>query len=167
MRTNGTSRNLRDRLSVGFPSELPTVSKYVDSVRVHVSACKNSGSQQHRLRYKEECWLVSQDRWITEQRAAAGSWDSIIRVLQSCLDEAVAQRDLEEHPTAISPDAFVRELQAEQAADHQEEVATTEALHRRTPTAYRRVVDLASIKINAIRRKARMAAALATTHRSA
>lgn len=155
-----SSRNLRERLSPRPEGYEPIQTPYVANVRVQVDRCKNSGSQQHRLRYQNECWLISQDRWITEQRAAGESWDTIINVLQSCVAEASAIRDNEDVLADITPDAFVEDVKVERAAGFYEDSATDEALHYRSPGYYRRVADYARAQAEALEKKARRAIAL-------
>lgn len=155
-----TSRNLAERLRPKPANYEPIQTPYVANVRVQVDRCKNSGSQQHRLRYGDECWLISQDRWIAEQRAAGASWSEIIAVLQSCLSEATALRDNEEVLADITPDAFVEDVKVERVAGFHEDSATDEALHYRSPGYYRRVADYARAQAEALDRKARRAIAL-------
>jgi hypothetical protein len=162
MTQNGkaTSRNLAERLRPKPANYEPCQRPYVANVRVQVDRCKNSGSQQHRLRYGDECWLISQDRWITEHRAAGESWDKIIAVLQACVDEAKAARDNEDVLAEITPDAFIEAVKVERAAGFHEDSATDEALHYRSPGYYRRVADYARAQAEALDRKARRAIAL-------
>jgi hypothetical protein len=162
MNQNGksTSRNLAERLRPKPANYEPIQAPYVANVRVQVDRCKNSGSQQHRLRYGDECWLISQHRWITEQRAAGESWEKIIAVLQSAVDEASAIRDNEEVLADITPDAFLADVQTERAAGFYEDAATDEAIHYRSPGYYRRVADYARAQADALERKARKALAL-------
>jgi hypothetical protein len=162
MTQNGkaTSRNLAERLRPKPANYEPCQRPYVANVRVQVDRCKNSGSQQHRLRYGDECWLISQDRWITEHRAAGESWDKIIAVLQACVDEAKAARDNEDVLAEITPDAFIEAVKVERVAGFHEDSATDEALHYRSPGYYRRVADYARAQAEALDRKARRAIAL-------
>lgn len=156
-----TSRNLRERLSPKPVNYEPIQAPYVANVRVQVDKLKNSGSQQHRLRYGDECWLVSQDRWIKEHRAAGESWEKIIGVLTACVDEASAMRDNEEALAEVTPDAFVEDVRVESAAGFYEDTATIEALHFRSAGHFRSVAERARAQAEALQRKARKATAIA------
>lgn len=156
-----TSRNLRERLSPKPVNYEPIQPPYVANVRVQVDKLKNSGSQQHRLRYGDECWLVSQDRWLKECRAAGETWEKIIGVLQSCVDEASAIRDNEEALAEVTAEAFVEDARRECAAGFYEDTATIEALHFKSAGHFRSVAERARSQAEALQRKARKATALA------
>lgn len=156
-----TSRNLRERLHQRPLNYEPIQAPYVANVRVQVDKLKNSGSQQHRLRYGDKCWLITQDLWINELRGAGETWDKIISVLQACVDEASARRDNEEALAEVTADAFVENVRTEQAAGFYEDTATIEALHHRSPGHFRSVAERARSQAEVLQRKARLATALA------
>jgi hypothetical protein len=145
-------------------------SMYVQHIRPYVADCPNSGSQQHRLRYGDENWLISQYRWLVEQRAHGADWSRLRRVLQACVDELDVMAELEAAAVAINTDAFADTAREECAAEFSENLATEDALHRRDVSAYRGVVAKCRTQIDALHRKMKLAGALAaklTTQRSA
>lgn len=168
------SRELAERLRYGKDSaraqqRYGVDSLYVQHVRGYVADCPDSGSQQHRLRHQDENWLVSQFRWINEQRARGTGYQQIRRVLQACVDELDVMEEYEKVVGTISPDTFLEVAREETATEMYENLATDDALHRRDVSSYRAVVDKCSAQITALRRKMRTAGALAAklTHRSA
>jgi hypothetical protein len=168
MRNPDTSRELAARLSYGKDSvrqqqRFGAESDYVQHVRAYVAECPNSGAQQNRLRHMAENWLVSQWRWIVEQRAAGAEWSKIRRVMQGCLDEidVLEQMELASVVGTISPDTFAEMAKQETAAEMYENSASEEALHHRTVGAYRRVADFCNAQIEALTRKARVARLMA------
>lgn len=158
------SRNLIRRLSPGVRSEEHhgADSTFVKAVRQSVNRMPNSGSQQLRLRYQDENWLVSLWRWIVEHRKEGTDWSAIRRVLQSCLDEVDARMESERAAISdLTPDAFAAVDLREAAAGHEEDVASRVALHRRTPESWRAVGDFCNRQIEELRAKGRVARQIA------
>src|SRR6186997_2751452 len=115
------SRNLNDRLRDGESSarqmqHAGADSMYVQHIRPYVADCPNSGSQQHRLRYGDENWLISQYRWLVEQRAHGADWSRLRRVLQACVDEIDVMAELEAADLAINTDTLIDAAKEETAA---------------------------------------------------
>ncbi len=138
-------------------------STYVQHVRGYVADCPNSGSQQHRLRHLDENWLVSQFRWLTEQRAAGTEWAKIRRVLQACMDEVDVEIEREKIAGTITPDALMDVAKAEAAAGFYEDTATLDAVQHKTPGTLRQLADRCHAQAEALKQKARIALTLAAT----
>lgn len=164
MQNPETSRELKARLSDGRRSaeHAGADSQFVSHVRAYVAECPNSGSQQHRLRYGDENWLISLFRWIVEHRAHGTDWARIRRVLQGCLDEVDVMEQLElSSVAALSVDHLADAARTEGAAGYHEDMATNDALLYKTPGYFRRVADYCNSQIEALRQKGRVARALA------
>lgn len=164
MQNPDASRNLKARLSEQTPTRVhPTTAgtDYVQHVRAYVADCPNSGSQQHRLRYGDESWLVSQHRWLTEQRAAGTAFAPLRRVLQACLYEIDVMEQMESSSSNVSVDHLADAARTEGAAGYHEDMATNDALLYKTPGYFRRVADYCNSQIEALRQKGRVARTLA------
>lgn len=140
-------------------------STFVKAVRISVNDLPNSGSQQLRLRYHDENWLVSLWRWIVEHRKGGTDWAAIRRVLQSCLDEVDARMESERAAISdLTPDAFAAVDLKEAAIGHEEDMASRVALHQRSPSAWSAAADFTNRQIEALRTKGRVARQLAMRH---
>jgi hypothetical protein len=137
-------------------------STFVKAVREHAAKLPNTGSQQHRLRYQDENWLVSLWRWIVEHRKDGTEWAAIRRVLQSVLDEIDVRMEQDRVAMAISPDAYAEADLTELALAQQEDTASRVALHQRSPSAYQASADFCNRQIEALRTKARVARLMAS-----
>jgi hypothetical protein len=137
-------------------------STFVKAVREHAAKLPNTGSQQHRLRYQDENWLVSLWRWIVEHRKQETEWASIRRVLQSVLDEIDVRMEQERIAVSVSAESFAEADLAELALAQQEDVASRVALHQRSASAYQASADFCNRTIEALRAKARIARLMAS-----
>lgn len=138
-------------------------STFVISVREYAAKLPNTGSQQHRLRHQDENWLISLWRWIVEHRKAGTDWAPLRRVVQAILDEIDVRMDQDRvGQSALTPQSFHEIAQVEREAGYLEDVASDCALHERSPSRYRRVVDTCHTQIEVLRRKARTALALSS-----
>ena len=169
------SRNLNDRLRDGESSarlqqHAGADSIYVQHIRGYVADCPNSGSQQHRLRYGDENWLISQYRWLVEQRAHGADWSRLRRVLQATVDELDVMAELEAADIAINTDTLIDAAKEETAAGFYEDTATLDAVQHKTPGTLRQLADRCYTQATALKQKGRIALTLAaklTTQRSA
>lgn len=160
MSTKNSSRNLLERLSRALntgatkPVAAP-VSKYVDAVREHyVNHARNSGSQQHRLRYGTECWLISKERWADEQLAAGASDEEILMVVEGSVVELQAKLAARRAPQGVARTLLADVVREEIILGAHDDLATRDAETERSPAAARKAVKMALAQAAGLRRKA-------------
>lgn len=168
MLDGNSSKELARRLRSGLSSEerrsaerFGIDSEYVRNVRVALKRLPNSGSQHLRVAHQDENWLVSQFRWITEQRKHGTD----LRVIRDVLAECVHELDVEiarEYAEAVTFDVLVDLAKVEAVAGMQEDTATVEAVHLKTPGACRQLVDRCQRQISELLRKMHVARVLSS-----
>ena len=130
---------------------------FVDAVREqYVRHCRRSGSQQHRLRYQGDCWLVTIHRWVNEQLAAGATREDILAMLAGVVEQLRA--DLEARASGAVQTAEVIPVEVvardEILAGAHDDLATHDAMRHPTADALRRGAQMARSQIVALERKA-------------
>lgn len=159
-----SSRNLRARLSIGGRSgqRYGADSEYVRNVRVIVKRLPECSTQQNRVAFQSENWLVSQFRWLSDHEKNGTDPHAVRAVLQACVDEYDARLAAAAKAEPVSADTLVDLAKVEQAAGLQEDNATVVAVHTKSPGALRALVDAIGRQITELHRKAHVARVLSS-----
>lgn len=153
---NGTHSDRRSAERHGADSE------YVQNVKVCIKRLPNSGSQHIRVANQDENWLVSQYRWTREQKNHGTDLRAIRDVLAACVHELDVEIAAECSVEPVTVDHLVDVAKVEQAAGLQEDNATVEAVHYKTPGALRSLADRAVRQASELLRKAHVARVLSS-----
>jgi hypothetical protein len=170
-----SSRNLIERLSAGNSSDKDAArqaqrfgsdSVYVQEVRKVVKELPASGAQQGRVASKDECWLITQWRWIAEHEEAKTDMFALRRVFESCLHEYDVYLERLAKGEPITTQTVVDAAHMEMTAGLAEDRATLDAIQHKTPGCWRRMADAAVEQMEWLRRKAHFARVMAanTSH---
>lgn len=159
-----SSRNLKERLSFDVRSaqRYGSDSEYVSNVRVVVKRLPECSSQQNRVAHRDESWLVSQYRWMSDHQQNGTDRAAVRDVLQACLDEFDAETARELAGEAVTVDTLVDVAHVESLAGAVQDSAVVNAAHLKTPGALRALVDGCVRQIGELRRLAHVARVLSS-----
>jgi hypothetical protein len=164
-----SSKELHRRLRNGLSSDARRAaerfgidSDYVQNVRLLIKRLPNSGAQHIRVANQDENWLVSQYRWTREQLQHGTDLQAIRDVLAGCVHELDVEIAKSMAVEPVTPDVLVDLSKVEQFAGMQEDTATVEAVHLRTPGAYRQLADHCMRQVSELLRKAHVARVLSS-----
>lgn len=172
-----SSTNLINRLHNGVSSDKDAAraaqrfgadSAFVTEVRKVIKALPDSGSQQQRAACQPECWVITQYRWMMEHNEKGTDPAAVRRVLVACVDEFDAML-VAASTEPVTSQTVVDLAHVEMIAGLQEDRATLDASHHKSPGTFRRLADACVEQIEALKRKAHAARVMAynLTHRSA
>lgn len=159
-----SSKELNRRLRDGTSSEdrrarehHGTDADYVKNVRTLIKRLPSSGSQHIRVANQEDNWLLSQYRWLVEQRTKTGTdWAELRAVLMGCVEQFDVMAALDAPELNITTDHVVEAATEEQLAGLHDDNATLVAIQHRTPGAWRQMADNARAQMRKLARKAHL-----------
>lgn len=169
MFNRSSSKELARRLRNGLSSDERRAkehhgidSRFVANVRDAINRLPVAGSQDRRVRYQDENWVVSAYRWHCEQREHGTDLRAIRDVFAEIVREIDAEITESMASEPVTHDTLVDLAKIEATADAQYDVAVIEAVHLRSPGKLRQVEAWALRKVGELLRVAHVSRVLSS-----